>query len=135
MIASTAPTLLDRAAALSADFASRAAEHDRDASFPFENFTALQEAGLLSLTVPVEFGGLGEGLVTTCRMIETIARGDASTALVLAMHYIYHAVFARGRRWPAGMQERLCRESVGGIALINVMRVEPELGTPSRGGL
>jgi alkylation response protein AidB-like acyl-CoA dehydrogenase len=135
MIASTAPTLLDRAAALSADFATRAAEHDRDASFPFVNFTALQEAELLSLTVPVEFGGLGEGLVTTCKMIETIARGDASTALVLAMHYIYHAVFGRTRRWTAGVYERLCRESVEGIALINVMRVEPELGTPSRGGL
>src|SRR6266545_2099817 len=127
--------LLERTAALAADFATRAAAHDRDASFPFENFEALRDAGLLNLTVPVEFGGQGAGLSLVCRVVEQIARGDASTALVLAMHYIYHAVFARARRWPPGMQERVCRESVEGIALINVLRVEPELGTPARGGL
>jgi len=127
--------LLDRVAALAADFATRAGAHDRDASFPFENFAALRDAGLLSLTIPQDLGGLGEGLVTTCRVIEQVARGDAATALVLAMHYIYHATFARARRWPPGMQERLCRESNHGIALINVVRVEPELGTPARGGL
>ena len=127
--------VLERAAALAADLATRAADHDRDASFPFENFDALRDAGLLNLTVPVEFGGQGVGLSTVCRVVEQIAQGDASTALVLAMHYIYHAVFARARRWPPGVQERVCRESVEGIALINVLRVEPELGTPARGGL
>jgi len=127
--------MLERTAALAADFATRAAAHDRDASFPFENFEVLRDAGLLNLTVPVEFGGQGAGLSLVCRVVEQIARGDASTALVLAMHYIYHAVFARARRWPPGMQERVCRESVEGIALINVLRVEPELGTPARGGL
>jgi alkylation response protein AidB-like acyl-CoA dehydrogenase len=127
--------ILARAADLSEDFATRAAEHDRTGSFPFENFEALRDAGLLNLTVPVEFGGQGAGLPLVCRVIELVARGDASTALVLAMHYIYHAIFARTRRWPPGVQERVCRESVEGIALINVMRVEPELGTPQRGGL
>ena len=128
-------TVLERVAGLAADFSMRAAAHDRDATFPFENFERLRDAGLLNLTVPVQYGGQGAGLALTCRVIEGIARGDASTALVLAMHYIYHSVFARGRRWPEAVQERVCRESVDGIALINVLRVEPELGTPARGGL
>ena len=135
MLALDTADLVSRAATLSADFATRAAEHDRDGSFPFENFDALYEAGLLNLTVPVEYGGQGLGLAAVCRVVEQVARGDASTALVLAMHYIYHATFARGRRWPAEIQERVCRESVEGVALINVVRVEPELGTPARGGL
>jgi alkylation response protein AidB-like acyl-CoA dehydrogenase len=127
--------LVERANALSADFSTRAAEHDRDASFPFENFTALQQAGLLNLTVPAEFGGLGIGLTCVCRVVEAVGRGDASTALVLAMHYLGHATLARERRWPPALYERVCRESVEGLALIGPLRVEPELGTPARGGL
>jgi alkylation response protein AidB-like acyl-CoA dehydrogenase len=124
-----------RAAALSEEFATRAAEHDRAASFPFENFAALRDAGLLNLTVPTEFGGAGLGLAAACRVIERIAAGDAATALVLSMQYIFHAGLARRRAWPAALYAAVCRESVNGIALMNALRVEPELGTPSRGGL
>ena len=127
--------LVDRAAALSEDFARRAAEHDRSASFPFENFEALQAAGLLNLTIPTEFGGLSAGLSTVCRVIEAIGRGDPSTALVLSMHFLGHATLARERRWPETVYARVCRESVEGLALISPLRVEPELGTPARGGL
>src|SRR6266498_2758969 len=73
---------------LTGDFAARAGVHDRDASFPFANIRQLAEAGLLSLTVPIEYGGDGLGLGPVRRVVEQIARGDASTALVLAMHYL-----------------------------------------------
>lgn len=127
--------IFERVAALAADFATRAAAHDRDASFPFENFAALHEAQLLSLTVPKEFGGQGLGYAAVSRVIEKIASGDAATALVLTMHYLQHVNAARTRRWHPVIYERLCRESVEGIALLNAARVEPELGTPARGGL
>ncbi|WP_228045695.1 acyl-CoA dehydrogenase family protein, partial [Tolypothrix sp. LEGE 11397] len=120
---------------MAADFATRAAVHDRDASFPFENFTALQQGQLLNLTVPKEFGGQALGYAAVSRVIETIASGDAATALVLTMHYLQHANASRSRRWPDEIYQRLCRESVAGIALLNAARVEPELGTPARGGL
>jgi alkylation response protein AidB-like acyl-CoA dehydrogenase len=127
--------LLEKASALSVDFATRATEHDRDASFPYENFAALHEAGLLALTVPAEFGGLSASLSTVCGVIEQIARGDPSTALVLSMQYLGHATLARERRWPPEIYERICREAVGEIALLAPLRVEPELGTPARGGM
>lgn len=131
----SSPNLLALVESLAADFASRAAVHDRDSSFPFENFEALHEAQLLSLTVPKEFGGQGAAYTTVCQVIEKIASGDAATALVLTMHYLQHSNAARTRCWYPAMYERLCWESVTGIALINAARVEPELGTPARGGL
>src|SRR5262249_4629386 len=44
---------------LAADFATRAAAHDRDASHPVENYERLREEGFLALTVGKEWGGWG----------------------------------------------------------------------------
>ena len=74
------PDYVARAEALATGFAARAAEHDRTGSFPFENFQALFDAGLLSLTVPRERGGLGAGMLETMRVLNHIARGCSSTA-------------------------------------------------------
>jgi alkylation response protein AidB-like acyl-CoA dehydrogenase len=127
--------LLRTARALAADVALRAAEHDRDASFPFENFAALHDAGLLNLVVPTSRGGGGRGLADIARLVGIIAAGDASTALVLLMHWLQTATILRSDRWPAHLRDRVVRDSLNGVAPINALRVEPELGTPARGGL
>lgn len=124
-----------RARVLALGFAERAAGHDRDGGFPFENFGELSEAGLLSLTVPAALGGTGAGVKLAVRIIGIIAKADPSTALVLAMHYINHLVMARSPTWPDRLSRRLARETVEGLALVNALRVEPELGSPTRGGL
>jgi alkylation response protein AidB-like acyl-CoA dehydrogenase len=124
-----------RASLLAESFAERAVAHDRDASFPFQNFEDLSQAGLLALTVPAALGGAGAGARDTARILGIIGKADPSTALVLSMHYIQHLVMARSSRWPARLSRKLARETVEGIALINALRVEPELGSPSRGGL
>jgi alkylation response protein AidB-like acyl-CoA dehydrogenase len=130
-----APTLFDKANLLASEFAARAARHDRDASFPFENFAQLSESGLLALTVPAALGGLGAGALEAARIINIFGKADPSTALVLSMHYIQHLVMARSTRWPGRLARKLARETVEGVALINALRVEPDLGSPSRGGL
>jgi alkylation response protein AidB-like acyl-CoA dehydrogenase len=113
----TAPSiaeLLDRARDVSRSFAERAAEHDRYASFPFENFDALRDAGLLNLTVPERLGGQGAGIAAACKAAEAIAMGEPSTALVYAMHLIYHAVGARSPHWSQSVYELMARDSVEG---------------------
>jgi alkylation response protein AidB-like acyl-CoA dehydrogenase len=129
------PAFFGCAKLLAAEFAARAAQHDRDASFPFENFKDLSEAGLLSLTVPVALGGHGASARDTARVLGIFGKADPSTALVLSMHYIQHLVMARSTRWPGRLVRKLARETVDGVALINALRVEPDLGSPSRGGL
>jgi alkylation response protein AidB-like acyl-CoA dehydrogenase len=129
------PDPIARARGLADRFAARAEAHDRDGSFPFENFKDLSKAGLLSLTVPTAHGGAGAGAQTVARVLQIIGKADPSTALLLSMHYIQHLVMARSERWPSHLARRLARETIDGIALINALRVEPELGSPARGGL
>jgi alkylation response protein AidB-like acyl-CoA dehydrogenase len=120
-------------AGLTASFAAGAAAHDRDARFPFENFARLHEHGLLALTIPAIHGGGEADLATSARVIAAVARGEPATALVLTMQYLLH----RGatRTWPQAVADRVRADAVRHGALSNALRVEPELGTPARGGL
>jgi L-evernosamine nitrososynthase len=74
---------------LSQEFSSRAAEHDRDGTYPFEAIDALKAAGYFTAPVPVELGGLGVSsahdlLVASSRL----ARGNASVAIGVNMHLV-----------------------------------------------
>ena len=129
------PDHVARAALLAKAFAERAPAHDRDGSFPFQNFEDLSKAGLLALTVPSALGGAGAGAAEAARILGIVGKVDPSTALVLSMHYIQHLVIARSSRWPVRLSRKLARETIEGVALINALRVEPELGSPARGGL
>lgn len=129
------PSIIDRVNLLAPGFAERATLHDRAASFPFENFQELSEAGLLALPVPKALGGAGAGVREAARVVNAVGKADAATALVLAMHYIHHLVITRNGNWPAHLAQRVSRDAVNGLALINALRVEPDQGSPSRGGL
>jgi len=67
-------------------FASRAARYDREASFPFENYADLREAGLLGLCVPEKFGGRGADLRTYSLVSATLGKYCGATALTFNMH-------------------------------------------------
>jgi alkylation response protein AidB-like acyl-CoA dehydrogenase len=71
---------------LAADFATRAAQHDREASHPVENYAILREAGFLALNVPKKWGGAGVGLLGHTIAFEALAQGCPSTALAFNMH-------------------------------------------------
>ena len=72
---------------LAADFATRAAAHDREASYPFANIDALREAGYFAAAVPAEHGGMGVASVHDLIVAASrLARGDASVAIGVNMH-------------------------------------------------
>jgi alkylation response protein AidB-like acyl-CoA dehydrogenase len=120
---------------LTAAFAATAAQHDHEASFPNANFEALREAGLLALTAPRRLGGLEADLPTALKVISAVARGEPATALVLVMQYLFHASVEGRSGWPEHLKQRVIGEAITDGALINALRVEPDLGTPARGGL
>jgi alkylation response protein AidB-like acyl-CoA dehydrogenase len=79
--------LIERARQLAAaKFAPRAALHDREASFPTENYRDLREAGLLAICIPRSHGGLGADYRTYALAAAEIARYCGATALTWNMH-------------------------------------------------
>lgn len=66
--------------------APRAAEIDEKAEFPEDIWEQLAKYGWLSLVIPEEYGGTGAPVLTTCVVIEEIAKVCASSALILAVH-------------------------------------------------
>jgi alkylation response protein AidB-like acyl-CoA dehydrogenase len=122
-------------AALAAEFAETAAEYDRTAAFPFANIQRLRDVGLQALVVPREFGGRGLGLARAERVVNAVSRGEASTGLVLAQQYLFHGSLVRNPDFRDSLREMIFRTAVTEGAFVNNLRVEPDLGTPIRGGL
>jgi alkylation response protein AidB-like acyl-CoA dehydrogenase len=130
-----APEFATRLAELTDALADTAAHHDASGEFPHANFTLLHEHGLLGLTVPRDLGGGGATLAQARQVIDAVARGEPSTALILVMQYLQHVRLHQSTEWPAHLRQKVAREAVERGALINALRVEPDLGTPARGGL
>ena len=101
--------LRDRCRELSRDFATRAAQHDREASHPYENYAELKAAGLHALNVPRELGGAGIGLLGWSLGLEELAQGCASTALAFTMHLSIVGPIMESPVVPKATKERLAR--------------------------
>jgi alkylation response protein AidB-like acyl-CoA dehydrogenase len=74
---------------LSKELAARAAEHDRDGTYPFEGIGALKAAGYFAAPIPTELGGLGVSSTHDLVVASSrLARGDASVAIGVNMHLV-----------------------------------------------
>jgi alkylation response protein AidB-like acyl-CoA dehydrogenase len=90
--------LVELAEALAEEIAPRAAEHDRDASFPFDNFAALKERGYFLAPIPEELGGLGVASLHDLLVAQSrLAHGDAALTIGVNMHLAF--VLSAVRRW------------------------------------
>lgn len=118
--------LVELAGKLADRFAERAAEHDRESTFPFENYDDMREAGYLGLTVPEELGGRGASLLELILCQERLAMGDGSTALAVNMHVSPIAQLAS--LWRASGSDRLAdvlRRAADGRLVYASMSAEP----------
>ena len=67
---------------------SNADSWDATAQWPEPAIRALLRAGLGGLVVPESLGGRGQGLLALAQVSETLATGDASSALCFGMHCV-----------------------------------------------
>ncbi|WP_237442470.1 acyl-CoA dehydrogenase family protein [Saccharibacter sp. 17.LH.SD] len=121
--------------ALVKQLSERAPHYDRVGEIAFENIEILRNAGYFSLAVPKEYGGGGISFYDMTVIVEKIAKGDPSTALILAMQYLHTTSIATSPTWPPTIREEILLDIFRHGSLINALRVEPDLGTPSRGGI
>lgn len=117
--------LVELAGRLADTFATRAAEHDRESTFPFENYADMRAAGYLGLTIPEELGGRGADLGEMLLAQERLAMGCGSTALAVTMHV--SPLGQVGALWRLNRDERLgqfLREAATGEVVYASMTAE-----------
>jgi len=86
-LAADEAALIDKARSFGARvLAPRAAQHDRDATFPIENFRDMHQEGLLGICVPRGDGGAGASFRSYCLAAAELGRYCGATALSWNMH-------------------------------------------------
>lgn len=119
------------------DFATRAATHDRDSTFPFENYEAMKASGYTSMPIPTELGGGGASLLDICYAQERLARGDGATALAVNMHlalpWVMSDLYRAGDTSVAPLLERIAKERLIVFAAITDPAVDSFKGATGLG--
>jgi alkylation response protein AidB-like acyl-CoA dehydrogenase len=108
--------------------APRAAAIDETGEFPADVITAAAREGLLGVTIPKAWGGLGLDYVSYVVAIEALARASATVAASLVVHNSLVAeLIAHAGRAP--QKERWLRRLAAGEAVGAFALSEPEAGT------
>jgi alkylation response protein AidB-like acyl-CoA dehydrogenase len=122
---------IDLAATLADDFAQRAAQHDEEESFPYENYARLRESGYTVLTVPEELGGLGANLLERIKAQERLAQGCGATALAINMHLnVIGLVIGLWHKFKDSKTEKLLRKVASERLVVGGSASEPDNAVP-----
>src|SRR5215218_7980220 len=74
-----------------------ATELEHRDEYPADIVEGMKEMGLFGITIPEEYGGLGESLLTYALVVEEIARGWMSVSGIVNTHFIVaHMINAHG---------------------------------------
>ena len=104
-----------------------AQELEHSDTYPADIVEGMKEMGLFGLTIPEEYGGLGESLLTYALVVEEIARGWMSVSGVINTHFIVAHMIAR-HGTEAQKQHFLPRMATGEVRGSFSMS-EPDLGS------
>ena len=95
--------------------------------FPDDIVEGMKEMGLFGLTIPEEFGGLGESLLTYALVVEQIARGWMSVSGVINTHFI--VAYMLNQHGTEEQKRRLLPKMAAGEIRGAFSMSEPELGS------
>src|SRR4051812_48399051 len=66
----------------------RAQQLEHDDTYPTDIVAGMRDLGLFGLTIPEEYGGLGESLLTYALVVEELSRGWMSVSGIVNTHFI-----------------------------------------------
>lgn len=115
--------------------APRASQSDQDRCLLPIDLEILRQHNYHLLSIPRQHGGIGASLQECVAAQIELAQGNASLAMVAAMQLQIFGFQSEVRNWPEEIFSRLTSLSVDKGALFNSAASEPELGSPSRGGI
>jgi alkylation response protein AidB-like acyl-CoA dehydrogenase len=96
-------------------------------TYPQDIVDGMKEMGLFGLTIPEEFGGLGESLLTYALVVEQIARGWMSVSGVINTHFIVaHMITQHGTD---EQKQRYLPRMAAGEVRGSFSMSEPDLGS------
>jgi alkylation response protein AidB-like acyl-CoA dehydrogenase len=99
-----------------------------DGTFPWENIKELAELGVLGMTVPEEYGGLGLSVFETALVLEEIAKVCYPTAMaVLGEAGVQTRVISHYA--PDSIRSRILPQVVSGDCILSICMTEPHAGT------
>ncbi|MCW8279012.1 acyl-CoA dehydrogenase family protein [Pseudomonas sp. PCH199] len=111
---------LQTARQLAAGFALTAVERDERGGTPKAERDALRQSGLLALSIPTRFGGLGANWSETLTIVREFAKVDSSIAHVFGFHHLMLAtvrLFARPEQWQPWFEQTARKNWFWGNAL------------------
>jgi alkylation response protein AidB-like acyl-CoA dehydrogenase len=104
-----------------------ATELEHADAYPAEIVEGMKKLGLFGLTIPEQFGGLGESLLTYALVVEEISRGWMSVSGIVNTHFIVaHMIAQHGT---AGQQEHFLPRMATGQVRGAFSMSEPGLGS------
>ena len=99
-----------------------------DGTFPWPNMKKLAGLGVLGMSVPEEYGGLGLSILDSALILEEIAKVDYVTAMaVLGEAGVQTRVISHYA--PKAIKERILPRVVSGDCILAICMTEPHAGT------
>lgn len=117
---SALPSPLQTARLLAAEFALTAVERDERGGTPKTERDALRQSGLLALSIPTQYGGLGARWSDTLGIVREFAKVDSSIAHVFGFHHLMLAtvrLFSRPDQWQPWFEQTARKNWFWGNAL------------------
>ena len=111
---------LQTARQLAGEFALTAVERDERGGTPKAERDALRHSGLLALSIPAQYGGLGASWSETLSIVREFAKVDSSIAHVFGFHHLMLAtvrLFARPEQWQPWFEQTARKNWFWGNAL------------------